>query len=188
MLIGVPPAIMLAGATSYGPDISELEIAARLAGGHFALRRIDSAKVDVPLATNFVIEGEILAGVRRPEGPFGDWLEYYVPIADNHVLKVNRVLARKDAMYYAFLGGSTEEIITSGVPVSGGIYRGIRAWVPTVRDVCCYPTMQFCVVQMEKQFEGQPRKAILAAFGAEMVRVSTVSSSMRTSISTTRAT
>ena len=125
----------------------------------------------MPLATNFVIEGEILAGVRRPEGPFGDWLEYYVPIADNHVLKVNRVLARKDAMYYAFLGGSTEEIITSGVPVSGGIYRGIRAWVPTVRDVCCYPTMQFCVVQMEKQFEGQPRKAILAAFGAEMVRV-----------------
>lgn len=171
MLIGVPPAVMLAGATSYGPDVSELDIAARLAGGRFALRRIESAKVDVPLASNFVIEGEILSGIRRPEGPYGDWLQYYVPVADNHVLKVNRVLARKGAIFYANFGGSTEEIITSGVPISGGIYRAIRAWVPTVRDVCCYPATQFCVVQMDKQFDGQPRKAMLAAFGAEMERV-----------------
>ena len=31
--------------------------------------------------------------------------------------------------------------------------------------------MQFCVVQITKQYEGQPRKAMLAAFGAEMVRI-----------------
>ena len=170
MLIGVPPAIMLASATSYGPTINELDIAERLAGGRFAVQRVDSADVDVPMATQFVIEGEILAGVRRPEGPYGDWLEYYVPVTDNHVLKVNRILARKDAIYYAVFSASTEEITTSGVPISGGIYQAIHAWVPTVRDVCCYPAMQFCIVQMAKRYEGEPRKAMLAAFGAELVR------------------
>ena len=171
MVIGVPPAIMLAAATSYGSEINELDIAKRLAGGRFGLRRIQSADVDVPTSAHILIEGEILSGVRRPEGPYGDWLEYYVPVTDNHVFQVNRVRARRDAIYYAIVSASTEEITTSGVPISGGIYRAIRAWVPTVRDVCCYPAMQFCVVQMAKQYEGQPRKAMLAAFGAEMVRV-----------------
>jgi len=135
------------------------------------MRRFERANVDVPATAQFVIEGEILAGVRRPEGPYGDWLEYYVPVTDNHVFKVTRVLARKDAVYYGILSASTEEITTSGVPISGGIYRAVRAWVPSVRDVCCYPAMQFCVVQMAKEYEGQPRKAMLAAFGAEMTRV-----------------
>ena len=114
---------------------------------------------------------EILAGERRPEGPYGDWLEYYVPVTDNHVLKVNRVLARRDAIYYSVLSASTEEITMSGVPISGSVYRAIHAWAPTVRDVYCYPAMQFCVVQMENQFEGEPRKAMLAAFGAELTRI-----------------
>ena len=171
MMIGVSPAVLLAAATSYGPDVSELDIAARLAGSRPALRRVESAGVDVPANAQFVLEGEILAGVRRPEGPYGDWLEYYTPLADNHVLMVNSVRARKDAIYYAILGASSEEITTSGVPICGSIYRAIRAWVPSVRDVCCYPSMQFCVVQMENQYEGQPRKAMLAAFGAEMTRL-----------------
>ena len=62
----------------------------RLAGGRFATQRVESADVDVPASAQVIIEGEILAGVRRPEGPYGDWLEYYVPVTDNHVLKVNR--------------------------------------------------------------------------------------------------
>jgi UbiD family decarboxylase len=171
MVIGVPPAIMLAGATSYGPDIDEIDIAVRLAGGRFGQRRVESAGVDVPDSAHFIIEGEILAGVRRPEGPYGDWLEYYVPVTDNHVLKVNRVLARRDAIYYAFVSASSEEVTTSGTPIAGGIYRAVQAWVPSVIDVCCYPAMQFCVVKITKQYEGQPRKAMLAAFGAEMTRV-----------------
>lgn len=171
MVIGVPPAIMLAAATSYGPGIDELDIAIRLAGARFGLHRVESAGVDVPDSAHIIIEGEILAGVRRPEGPYGDWLEYYVPVTDNHVLKVNRVLAQRGAIFYAIVSASSEEITTSGVPIAGGIYRAIHAWVPTVRDVCCYPAMQFCVVQIAKQYEGQPRKAMLAAFGAEMVRV-----------------
>ena len=171
MMISVPPAVLLAGATSYGPNVNELDIAARLAGCRLELRHIESADVDVPASAHFVIEGEILAGVRRPEGPYGDWLEYYTRVTDNHVFKVNRVTARREAIFYAILGASSEEISTSGVPLCGGIYRAIHAWVPSVLDVCCYPSMQFCVVQMVNMYEGQARKAMLAAFGAELTRV-----------------
>jgi UbiD family decarboxylase len=118
-----------------------------------------------------VIEGSLLPNVRRPEGPFGEWMDYYVPVTDNHVLAVDRVTARRGGLFYAVLSGSAEEITMSSIPLAGGIYRAVRTWVPTVSDVACWPLLQFCVLKLKKQFEGQPRKAILAAFGAEMNRI-----------------
>jgi UbiD family decarboxylase len=47
----------------------------------------------------------------------------------------------------------------------------VKKWVPSVINVACWPMIQFCVIQMEKQYEGQPRKALLAAFGAELTRI-----------------
>ena len=171
VLIGSSPAVMLAAAATIDPEESELDLAERIAGCRLPLRRCKTVDLEVPDGTEIVIEGELLAGVRRPEGPFGEWMDYYVPVTDNHVFSIRRVTARPDALYYAVMSGSTEEVALSSVPTSGSIYRAVRTWVPTVRDVACWPWLQFCVVQLRKQFEGQPRKAILAAFGAEMNRI-----------------
>jgi 4-hydroxybenzoate decarboxylase len=171
VLLGNSPALMLAAGTTVGPDESELALAERIAGHAFPLRACRTIDLAVPTAADIVIEGEILASVRKPEGPFGEWMDYYVPVTDNHVFRVRRVAARRDALFYAILSGSTEEITLTAIPTAGSIYRAVRTWVPTVTDVACWPLLQFCILQMRKQFEGQPRKAILAAFGAEMNRV-----------------
>jgi 4-hydroxybenzoate decarboxylase len=171
VLLGISPALMLAAGTTVGPDESELQLAERIAGHPFALRACRTVDLAVPATADIVIEGELLAGVRKPEGPFGEWMDYYVPVTDNHVFRVRRVVARPDALFYAILSGSTEEITLTAVPTAGSIYRAVRTWVPTVTDVACWPLLQFCILQMRKQFEGQPRKAILAAFGAEMNRI-----------------
>jgi len=170
VLIGLPPALAMAAGTTVGPTVSEYDLAARIAGGRLALREVGPTRLPAPLGTEFIIEGELLAGVRRPEGPFGEWMDYYTPVTDNHVFAVKRVLARPDAMFHAIVSGSTEEIALTAVPIAGSIFAAVRTWVATVTDVVCYPALQFCVVQMKKQFEGQPRRAILAAFGAEMNR------------------
>jgi UbiD family decarboxylase len=170
VLIGLPPALAMAAGTTVGPTTSEYDLAARILGRRVALREVGPARLPAPLDTEFVIEGELLAGVRRPEGPFGEWMDYYTPVTDNHVFAVKRVLARPDAMFHAIVSGSTEEIAITAVPIAGSIFAAVRTWVSSVTDVVCYPALQFCVVQMKKQFEGQPRRAILAAFGAEMNR------------------
>ena len=171
VLVGNPPAINLAAAAAIPAGTSELALAERLAGRR--LRRRAGATVDlaVPAESEFVIEGELLPDVRRPEGPFGEWQDYYVPVTDNHVLKVNRVTAREDAIFHAILSGSSEELTLSAIPNAALVYRAIRAFDPSVRDVACYPWPQFCVVQIAKGYEGQAQKAMLGAMGAETNRM-----------------
>jgi UbiD family decarboxylase len=169
--IGVPPAIMLGGATTISPTISEYDFAARIAGKRFPLRPSPSLGLPVPVSTEFLIEGEILPGVRRPEGPFGEWMDYYVPATDNHVFCVQRVSARKDAIFYAISAGSKEEITMSAIPIAGTVYGGVKTWVSGLRDVTCFPLVQFCAIKLAKASEGQPQRAIVAAFGAEMNRL-----------------
>lgn len=169
--IGMPPAAILAGAATIGPTNSEYDLAARISGKRFPMRPSPIAGLPVPVETEFLIEGEILPNVRRPEGPFGEWMDYYVPVTDNHVFAVKGVYARKDATFYAISSGSSEELAMSAVPLAGGIYNGIRTWVSAVRDVSCFPLLQFCAVQIAKSADGQAQRAMLAAFGAEMNRI-----------------
>lgn len=168
--IGLPPAVMMAAGSTIGPGVSEYDFAARIAGGKFPLRTLAG---DIPVldSTEFLIEGEILPNERRREGPFGEWMDYYVQPTDNHVFSVKRVLARKDAIFYAISAGSSEELAMTAVPIAGSIYKAVRTWVPQVRDVACFPLLQFCVIQIGAHGEGQPSRALLAAFGAEMNRV-----------------
>jgi len=169
--IGLPPIVNLAAATTAGPLVSEYDVAARLAGRRFATRASPMSALPVPVTTEFLIEGQILPGVRRREGPFGEWMDYYVPPTDNHVLSIKKVYARQSAIFYAISSGSKEELVMSSMPIAGLVFNGIRTWVPSVRDVTCFPHPQFCVVKVGDASEGQARKAILAAFGAEMNRM-----------------
>lgn len=170
VLLGVSPIVMLAAAARTAPGLTELDLATALAGGPVPLVRCPTLDLAVPEA-EIVIEGEILAGVRRPEGPFGEWMDYYVPVMDNHVLEVRHVWARPDALYYAIQSGSAEEIVLTSLPINGDVYQAVKKWVPSVLNVACWPMIQFCVIQLRKQDAGQPRRALVAAFGAELTRI-----------------
>jgi UbiD family decarboxylase len=168
--IGLPPAVMLAAGSTIGPATSEYDLAARIARHRFPMRQTSDG-LPIPDSTEFLIEGEILPHERRKEGPFGEWMDYYVQPMDNHVFVVKRVLARKDAIFYAISAGSAEELAMTAVPIAGSMYHAIRTWVPQIRDVTCFPLLQFCALKIAKTAEGQANRAIVAAFGAEMNRV-----------------
>ena len=169
--IGLPPEVMLAGCATIGPSNSEYEFAAKVSGKRFPTRLTPVNGLPVPVETEFIIEGEILADERRPEGPFGEWMDYYVPEMDNHVFVVKKVFARKDARFYAISAGSKEELAMTAVPLAGGIFNGIRTWVSGLHDVTCFPLLQFCAVKMTKSGDGQPQRAMMATFGHDQNRV-----------------
>ena len=171
VLIGSAPAINIAGAASIAAGMSELVLANRLARRQFPVQQCAIVDIAVPAHTEFVIEGHILPDVREPEGPFGEWMGYYVPVTENHVLSVRKVTARKDAMFHAILAGSTEEQTLSGIPNAALVYNALRAFDQNVQDVVCYPFLQFCVIKMRKLYEGQAQKAMLGAMGAETNRM-----------------
>lgn len=171
ILIGNSPLIMLAAATTMSSSESELDLASHLLGKPWPLRSCQTIDLAIPEDTEIVIEGEIVPNLQRMEGPFGEWMGYYVPATPNHVFKVKGVFKGEKAIYYAVLAGSNEEITLTGIPIAGSILKAIKVFVPSVVDVVCWPTIQFCVIKIKKQMEGEEHKALLAALGAELNRI-----------------
>lgn len=168
MLIGAAPEIFLAACASIPPDADELAVANAVAGGPLAVTPCETIGLAVPADTQIVIEGRILPHVRRPEGPFGEFMGYYVPEEDNHVFEIAAVTASADPVCHALVCGSPEDLIPLETAVASKIYRHLTTLLPGIVDVSCNPQLLNTVVKIRKQYEGHARHVLLAAFGAHM--------------------
>jgi UbiD family decarboxylase len=167
IMLGPPPELVLAAAAPIAYDESELEVAGRLAGRPLPMRRCRTVPLSVPAETEIVIEGRILPNVRRPEGPFGEFLGTYVPVGDNHVLEISAVIARRDAIYHALVCGSPEDLRLLELSVATRVYQALLAAKQRgIIDVACVPNVLSTVVQIEQLYEGHARQVMLTAMGA----------------------
>jgi UbiD family decarboxylase len=167
ILLGPPPALVLAAAAPIPYDESELEVAAKITGVPLAMRRCRTIALDVPAETEIVIEGRILPNVRRPEGPFGEFMGYYVEIGDNHVFEVTAVVGRPDAIFHALVCGSPEDMRLLELSVATRTYQALLgASLRGILDVACVPTVMSTVIKMEQLYEGHARQVLLTAIGS----------------------
>ena len=167
MLIGPPATAFLTAAAPIPYDEDELEVAARLAGKPIPLRRCKHIDLMVPASTEIVIEGRFLPNERRDEGPFGEFMGYYVPVGKNAVFEVLGVTCRKDAVFHSILCGSPEEVLTLELSVSAKIYERVSSVLPGIIDVTCQPFVLHSVVKIRQQYEGHARQVLIAVMGAE---------------------
>lgn len=171
ILIGNSPLMMLAAATTMPYSESELDLASHLLERPWPLQKCQTVDLAIPENTEIVMEGEILPNLRRNEGPFGEWMGYYTLIAPSHVFKVRGIFGREKPIYHELVSGSNEEMLLSGIPIAGSILKAIRVFVPSVLDVVCSHMLQLCIIKIRKGFDGQERKALLAALGSELNRI-----------------
>jgi 4-hydroxybenzoate decarboxylase len=159
--------LVLAAAAPLGYDENEMEIAGKIAGAPLDLRRCRTIDLDVPVDTEIVIEGRILPTVRRPEGPFGEFMGYYVPVGDNHVFEVSTVTARRDAIFHSITCGSPEDLRLLEVAVATRTYQALLAAnLEGIIDVACVPFTMSTIVKIAQQYEGHARQVLLTSFGA----------------------
>ena len=167
ILLGAPPSLVLAAAAPIAYDESEMEVAGRIAGAPLRMRRCRTVPLDVPAETEIVIEGRILPGVRRPEGPFGEFMGFYVPVGDNHVFEITGIFGRKDAWFHGLICGSPEDMRLLELSVATRVYQALKAAsLRGIIDVSCAPMVMSTVVQIEQMYEGHARQAMLTAMGA----------------------
>ena len=114
--------------------------------------------------TEFVIEGRILPGVKRNEGPFGEFKGIYVQAEDNHVFEVLGVSCRPDAVYHGLLCGSPEDMRLLEVSVATQIYQSLSQTLPGILDVACTSHVMATVVKIDAQYEGHANDVMKAAF------------------------
>ena len=98
IFVGGPPSHAFAAIMPLPEGLSELTFAGMLAGRRFRYLRRDGYTLSAD--ADFVITGEILKNVKKPEGPFGDHLGYYSLAHDFPVMRVHKVYHRKDPLWH----------------------------------------------------------------------------------------
>ena len=98
LLLSCPPEIFLGACASLPYEASELNMAAQIRGEPIAMRACKTIDLQVPASCDIVVEGRFLPNVKRPEGPFGEFMGNYVEVGDNHVFEVSHVEYRKGAV------------------------------------------------------------------------------------------
>jgi len=167
--IGLDPMLLLASQLVLAPGQDELEMAGGLLGEAVEVVCAPWTGILVPAQAEIIIEGEIPAGERRREGPFGEFPRYYSPAGEREVLRVWSLAWRPDAVFYSILPAGRDHLLMGAVPREAGLLRDLQRAVPSVTDVALPLSgsgRYHCVIQLDKRNEGEPKSALLAALAA----------------------
>ena len=167
--VGADPATLIAAVAPLPEGIDELAFAGFLRGSSTRLARARTLSMRVPADAEFVLEGEVRPGERRPEGPFGDHFGHYSHAAPFPVFHLREITHRTRPVYQAsvvgkppqedkFMGEAVQEMFT-------GVLKVIH---PEIRDLWAYFEAGFhnlLVVSVGNRFAKEARKTALGLMG-----------------------
>ena len=168
--LGVDPVVMLATQVRAGYGQDEMDCAGGLRRKAVDLVKCETVDLEVPAATEIVIEGLMMPHHREPEGPFGEYSGYYGPAQERPIVEITAITHRKDPIYHAGLTGApmTENHFLKVLPYEMTMYKDLKAAFPGVQAVhytaagCC----EYMVyVSMKTTFRGEGRNALMAVLG-----------------------
>ena len=108
VFLGGPPALILAAIAPLPENVPEVMLASLIAGQR--LERSPGPGAHPLLASaEMALVGHVPAGVRQPEGPFGDHYGYYSLRHDYPVFRVDHLCHRRDAIYPATVVGKPRQ-------------------------------------------------------------------------------
>jgi len=167
VVVGVDPLTLLASQAIMPIDCDELAIAGALHGRPLPVTKCIGSDIRIPAEAEIVLEGRLLPHVREEEGPFGEFPQYYGERADRHVIEIDLVTQRRDAIFHTIVGGGLEHLLLGAIPREATILAHLRRSFPNVRDVhlslggvCRYHLH----VQIAKRQEGEAKNVMLGAF------------------------
>lgn len=169
IVIGAGPAALLASQAIVPLDQDELEIAGALIGRPMDVVKCLNSEIRVPADAEYIIEGRFIANAREPEGPFGEFPQYYGERAPRHVIEIDLITSRNKPIFHTIVGGGLEHLLLGGIPREATILATLRRSFPDIKDIhlsrggiCRY----HLYVQLEKRFEGEAKNVIMGALAA----------------------
>ncbi|MBI2880231.1 MAG: UbiD family decarboxylase [Candidatus Tectomicrobia bacterium] len=166
--LGNHPAWAL-GALYIGPyQVDELGVIGGLMKRPLEMVPAKTVDLLVPARAEIVLEGEILPFERETEGSFAEFHGYATKPKERQVVRVKAVTHRRGAIYQDILGGPhREHLVLPTLPMEANLERAVRAAVPSMAALRIAAPFTL-IVSIQKRYPGQPKSAMLAAFGAEL--------------------
>jgi 2,5-furandicarboxylate decarboxylase 1 len=169
IVIGVEPATLLSSQAIVPLGQDELEIAGALRGRALEVLKCRTNEVRVPAQAEIVIEGRILPRTREPEGPFGEFPQYYGERADRHVMQVDAVTHQVSPIFHTIVGGGLEHLLLGAIPREATILATLQRNFPGVVDVHLSlggVGRYHLFIKLRKTQEGEGKNVLMGAFAA----------------------
>ena len=136
IVLGLHPLVSM-GSLAYPPaDVGKFEVVGGLLGEPLQVAPCGTIDLHVPASAEIVIEGEILPGVREPEGPFGEFTGYVSRRSTEHVFVAKAVAMRERPWFQSIGSGRAgDHITTLGLIREAEIANALGRVIPNVRGV-----------------------------------------------------
>jgi UbiD family decarboxylase len=160
--IGNEPVITTVAGMPLAYEQSEYEMAGAIQGSPYRIAKAPLTGLDVPWGSEVVLEGEIIAGVREIEGPFGEFTGHYSGGRRQPIIKIHKVSYRRDPIFeHLYLGMPwTEMDYTLALNTSVPLYQQLKKDFPEVVAVNAMYTQGLLGVVSVKQRYGGFAKAV----------------------------
>ncbi len=170
-LLGVHPLISLSSISMIPLQVGKYEVAGGLLGEPLEVVPGLNIPLRIPAYAEIVLEGEILANVREPEGPFGEFTGYSSLRSTQNVFVAHTLYHRKDPLYQSICAGlSAEHNTLLALPREADLVQHLSRTVPGLRAVNVPLSgcgLLHAYISMKKTAEGQGKQAILTALGLD---------------------
>lgn len=170
VVIGAHPAIYLAAAAKVAMEVDELDIAGAMLGRPIELVKCRTIDVEVPADAEYVLEGEILAGVHEDEGPFGEYTGYSTSRSTRNVFVVKAITRKAKPVYLDIIPGySMEHLLLGRSAKEAHVFNRLKEMVPNLKALN-YPrsgTHFHAYISIRKSAEGQARHALMLLMGLD---------------------
>jgi 4-hydroxy-3-polyprenylbenzoate decarboxylase len=134
IFVGGPPAHTLAAVMPLPEGLSEAVFAGLLGGRRFRYSYQNGFCISTD--ADFVITGTIQGNAVKPEGPFGDHLGYYSLQHDFPVMKVEKVYAKKNAIWpFTVVGRPPQEDTSFGALIHELTGDAIQDEIPGLKEI-----------------------------------------------------
>ena len=164
VVIGADPSIGYVSVSKMSDALDEFAVAGALRGEPVDLVPCETVPLEVPATAEIVLEGEIPANTLEPEGPFGEYTGYMGPAGDQPFFKIKCMTFRNNPIYQAFISQMppSESSCIRGVgrewPLFKHLKHVLRLPIKDLRLKEAGGSGAYCVVSLNKQFEGQVRQ------------------------------
>jgi UbiD family decarboxylase len=169
--LGLHPIVSMGSLSYPPPEISKFQAIGGLFGEPMAVARCATIDLLVPAWSEIVIEGELLAGVREAEGPFGEFTGYFSARSTENVFHVKAISLRRDAWFQSIASGlAGDHLTTLGALREVEVRNALRKTIPGVKDVHlplsgCSAFTAF--ISMQQTRPGEAKHAIAIALGVD---------------------
>ena len=136
VVLGVHPLVSMGSLAYPPPDVGKFEVVGGLLGQPLEVSPCTSIDLQVPATAEIVIEGEILPGVREPEGPFGEFTGYFSRRSTEHVFVATAIAMRERPWFQSIGSGRAgDHITTLGLVREAEIHNAVSRVIPNITGV-----------------------------------------------------